>query len=105
MLGEISEGRTMLKKLLFLAVIAGLVYLNMTNPGRADHREKLLAELEKSGPVSARTKENIFRDLDFSNFLVCSTMKTIEDSKMITVGYRRNVELVNSEWLASVRKQ
>lgn len=93
----------MLKKLLFLALIAGLVYLNMTNPGRAEHRDKLLAELEMSGPVPEQMEETLLRNLDFSNFLICSTMKTIDNSQLVTLGYRRNVELVNPDWLASVR--
>ena len=95
----------MLKKFLFLAVIAALVYLNMTNPDRTEHREKLLTELEISGPVPQQMEEAILRNLDFSDFLICSTMKTIDNSQLVTLGYRRNVELVNPEWLASVREK
>jgi len=38
-----------MKKLLFLIIVGGLVYLNYTNPTREDHEELLLAEMQALG--------------------------------------------------------
>lgn len=95
----------MIKKILFLAVIAALVYLNTTNPKASDHQALLLAELEKSGPVPQELQAKIFRDIDFSNLLVCSTMKTIDDSKLISLGYMKDVKMVNTNWAEGVRQK
>lgn len=95
----------MIKKIVFLAFIAGLVYLNYTNPKEADHRAMLLEQLQITGPVSAGLEEKIFKDVDFSNFLVCSFMKTIEDSKMISLGYQKKVKLVNDKWMEDSRQK
>ncbi len=95
----------MIKKIILLALIAGIAYLNYTNPSEDDHRTLLLAELQKSGPVSAELQEKIFRDVDFSNFMVCSAMKSIEDSKMISLGYLKKVKGVNDQWALNIRKK
>ena len=95
----------MIKKLIFLAFIAGIVYLNYTNPKLADHRALLAEELQTAGHVSAQMQEKIFQNIDFSNFLVCSVTKTVDDSKMISLGYMKKVKLVNQSWLQDVRKQ
>jgi hypothetical protein len=93
----------MIKKLVFLAIIAGLVYLNHTNPKQTTHRAVLLEELQKSGPVPVEMQEKVFGNVDFSNFLVCSTMKTIDESKLISLGYMKKVKLVNRKWADEVR--
>ncbi|MCK4535596.1 MAG: hypothetical protein KAT93_01205 [Desulfuromonadales bacterium] len=95
----------MIKKIVFLAIVAGIVYLNYTNPKQADHEALLLAELQSSGAIPVELQEKIFRDIDFSNFLVCSAMKTSEESKMISLGYLKNVKMVNTSWAEDVRKK
>jgi hypothetical protein len=99
------EERIMIKKIIFLAIIAGIVYLNYTNPKESDHRALLLAELESSGAVPVEVQEKIFRDVDFSNFLICSTTKTVDDSKLISYGYLKQVKLSNTSWAETVRKK
>ena len=89
-----------MKKLLFLIIAGGLVYLNYTNPTREDHDEFLLAELQALGPVSDEQFAQATKDIDFSNFMVCSATKTSLDSKMITLGYLKKVKLVNAKWIS-----
>ena len=88
-----------MKKLLFLIIAGGLVYLNYTNPQRADHEALLLAELRKNGPVSEEQFASVMKDVDFSNFMVCSATKTSVDSRIITYGYLKKTKLVNDQWL------
>lgn len=95
----------MIKKIVFLALIAGFVYLNYTNPKEADHRAMLLEQLQIAGPVSTGLEEKIFKDVDFSNFMVCSVTKTIEDSKMISLGYMKKTRMLNDRWLNEIRKK
>ena len=89
----------MFKKLMFLAIIGGAVYLNYTNPTRQDHEVLLLAELRKLGPVSEEQFAQAVKDIDYSNFMVCSATKTTLDSKMISYGYLKKVKPVNEQWL------
>ena len=88
----------MFKKLLFFALIGGLFYLNHTNPTREEHEELLLAELQKLGPVTEEQFTAALDDIDYSNFMVCSATKTTLDSKMISLGYLKKVNLVNDVW-------
>lgn len=89
----------MFKKLILFALIAGLVYLNYTNPKREDHEALLLGTLQMSGPVSEEQFAQAIKDIDFSNFMVCSATKTSVDSKMITLGYLKKTKLVNDQWI------
>ena len=95
----------MFKKLIFLIIIGGLVYLNVTTPKQADHEALLLEELQQLGPLPENVQEQIFKQTDFSNFMVCSAIKTSEDSKMITLGYMNKTKLVNTEWPQEMRKK
>jgi hypothetical protein len=88
-----------MKKLILLIIVSGLVYLNYTNPPRQDHEALLLNELRKSGPVSEEQFAQAMKDVDFSNFMVCSATKTSEDSKIITFGYLKKSKLVNDKWI------
>jgi hypothetical protein len=85
-------------KLILFALVAGLVYLNYTNPTREDHEALLRAELQALGPVSEEQFAQATADIDFSNFMVCSATKTSVDSKMISLGYLKEVKLVNAQW-------
>ena len=89
----------MFKKLIFLIIVAGLVYLNYTNPPREGHEALILASLQKNGPVSQEQFAALMKDVDYSNFMVCSATKTMEDSKLITYGYLQKTKLVNDEWV------
>ena len=88
-----------MKKLLFLIIAAGLVYLNYTNPTREDHEALLLAELQALGPVSEEQFAKATRNIDYSNFMLCSATKTTVDSKIITFGYLKQTKLVNDKWV------
>ncbi|NJC87206.1 MAG: hypothetical protein FIB02_01535 [Desulfuromonas sp.] len=89
----------MFKKLILLIIVAGIVYLNYTNPKREDHEAIIRAELEKNGPVSEEQFAAAMKDVDYSNFMVGSATKTTLDSKMITYGYMKKLKLVNGEWI------
>ena len=88
-----------MKKLIFLILAAGLVYLNYTNPTREDHEELLLAELQAVGPVSDEQFETALKSVDYSNFMICSATKTTADSKMISLGYLKKTKLINDRWV------
>lgn len=94
----------MITRMVVLALVAGLVYLHATNPTELDHQEAILALLEPAWPLSEELQDEIWRTVDYSNFLVCSFMKTSADSKMITTGYLHRIELVNNRWLQETRQ-
>jgi len=89
----------MFKKLILLIIVAGVVYLNYTNPKREDHEALILAELQKRVPVSEEQFAAAMKDVDYSNFMIGSATKTMEDSKMITYGYLKEIKLVNDKWI------
>lgn len=89
----------MFKKLILLIVVAGVVYLNYTNPKREDHESVILAALQQNGPVSQEVFAAVMKDVDYSNFMVCSATKTSLDSKMITYGYLKKTKMINAEWI------
>lgn len=95
----------MFKKLIFLIFVAGLVYLNYTNPTRQDHESMLMAELRKIGPVSEEQFAQAVKDIDYSNFMIGSATKTSLDSKMITYGYLKKTKLVNEQWIKQVMQK
>jgi hypothetical protein len=95
----------MFGRLFIFALIAGLVYLNYTTPTIGDHKAFLLAQLQQAYPIPEETQAKIWKDIDYSNFLVCSFMKTRLDSKMITSGYLKNVNLINTRWVDEVRAE
>ena len=87
-----------MKKLLFLIIAAGVVYLNYNNPTREDHEAFLYNELSALGPLSDDQFARVLKEIDFSNFLVCSATKTTMDNKMITFGFRKEIQLKNPVW-------
>lgn len=88
-----------MKKLLFLIIAGGLVYLNYNNPTREDHETLIYQEMRAIGPVSDEQFEQAMKNIDFSNFMICSATKTALDSRMITFGYMKKVELKNPGWV------
>ena len=95
----------MFSRLFFFALIAGLVYLNYTTPTIEDHKAFLLTQIQQGYPLSEEMQAKIWKDIDYSNFLVCSFMKTRLDSKMITSGYLKKVKLINSKWVEDVKAE
>ena len=95
----------MFNKLILIAILGGLVYLNYTNPPRADHEALLLAELQALGPMSGEQSALAMKDLDYSNFMICSATKTALDSKLISFGYLRKVKVINESWLKTTARQ
>lgn len=92
-----------MSRLIFFLVIAGLVYLNYTSPKIEDHKAFLLSQLQQEYPITPDQQEKIWKDVDYSNFLVCSFMKTRLDSKMITSGYLKKVKLINPKWIEETK--
>lgn len=92
-----------MSRLFFFVVIAALVYLNYTNPKIEDHKTFLLTQLQQEYPIPAQMQEKLWNNVDYSNFLVCSFMKTKLDSKMISTGYLNKVKLINSKWVEDTK--
>lgn len=95
----------MLTRIIIFLLVVGLVYLNYTTPKVEEHQAFLLAELEQSYPVPEDMREKLWRKTDYSNFMVCSVMKTREGSTMISYGFLKRVKLVDTEWVDKVKKQ
>lgn len=93
----------MLPRIILFALIAGLVYLNYTTPKIEDHKAFLLAELQQEYPFPEAMQERLWRDLDYSNFMVCSFMKTTEGSTMISSGFLKKIKLIDTQWLDEVK--
>ena len=94
----------MLTRIVIFLLVVGLVYLNYTNPKIEDHQAFLLAELQQSYPVPEEMQEKLWKQIDYSNFIVCSFMKTREGSTMISYGFLKKVKLVDTEWVDKVKK-
>lgn len=89
----------MLTRIVVFALVVCLVYLNYTTPKVEDHKAFLLAQLQQDFAISEEMQERIWRDIDYSNFMVCSFMKTKEDSKIISYGYLKKIKLLGPEWM------
>ena len=87
-----------MKKLIFLILAAGVVYLNYTNPTREDHEELLLTELQAIGPVSDEQFETLLKSVDYINLMVCSATKPADGSKMISLGYLNQTRVISEKW-------
>ena len=93
----------MISRFIFVVLIAGLGYLVYTTPKVEDHKAFLLAELQQTYPVSEEMQAQIWKEVDYSNFFVCSFMKTSVGSTMITYGFLKKVRLIDSEWIDKVK--
>jgi hypothetical protein len=93
----------MFNRLILFVLIAGLVYLNYTTPKIEDHKAFLLSHLQQGHPIPQEMQEKIWRDIDYSNFMVCSFMKTKIDSKMISSGYLKKVKMINTKWVEETK--
>lgn len=95
----------MFKRMILFALIAGLVYLNYTTPKIEEHKAVLLAQLQQGAPLSEELQQKIWQDIDYSNFMVCSFMKTKQDSKMISSGYLKKVKIINPTWVKETKEK
>jgi len=95
----------MFTRIFIFALVVGLVYLNYTNPKIEDHQAFLLAELQQEYPLPEAMQERLWKKIDYSNFMVCSFMKTREGSTMISSGYLKKVKLVDNEWVDKVKAE
>jgi len=93
----------MLSRFIIVVLIAGLGYLVYTTPKVEDHKAFLLAELQQTYPVSEEMQAKLWKEVDYSNFFVCSFMKTSVGSTMITYGFLKKVRLIDSEWIDKVK--
>lgn len=93
----------MFTRLIIFILIAGLGYLIYTAPKVEDHKAFLLAELEQTYPIPDEMKEQIWREVDFSNFFVCSFMKTTTGSTMVTSGFMKKIKLIDTEWVDKIK--
>ncbi len=93
----------MLTRIVIFLLIIGLGYLNYTTPKIEAHQAFLLAELQQSYPVPEEMQEKIWREVDFTNFMVVSFMKTREGSTMISYGFLKKVKLVDTEWVDKIK--
>ncbi len=94
----------MIGRIVIFALIVGLVYLNYTTPKIEDHKAALLAELELQGEIPQELQDQLWRNIDYSNFMVCSFMKTTVGSVMISTGYLKKVNIVNNKWAEETRR-
>ena len=95
----------MLTRIIVFLLIVGLGYLNYTTPKIEDHQAFLLAEIGQSYPVPEEMQERLWKKMDYSNFMVCSFMKTSVGSTMISYGYLNKVKLVDTEWVDKVKSE
>ena len=93
----------MLTRIVLFLLVVGLVYLNYTTPKFEDHKAFLLAELQQTYPLPADMQERIWREVDYSNFMVCSFLKTREGSTMISSGFLKKVKLIDTKWVDKVK--
>lgn len=94
----------MMTRIVLFLLVVGLVYLNYTNPKIEDHQAFLLAELQQSYPVPKEMQEQIWREIDYSSFMVCSFMKTKDiGSTMISFGFLKKVRMMDTEWVNKIK--
>ncbi len=95
----------MLSRFIIVVLIAGLGYLVYTTPKEEDHKAFLLTELQQTYPVSEEMQTRIWKQVDYSNFFVCSFMNTSVGSTMITSGFLKKVKLIDTEWVDKVKTE
>ncbi|TNF48017.1 MAG: hypothetical protein EP304_06705 [Deltaproteobacteria bacterium] len=93
----------MLSRFIMVVLIAGLGYLVYTTPKVEDHKAFLLTELQQTYLIPEEMQEQIWKEVDYSNFFVCSFMKTSVGSTMITSGFLKKVKLIDTEWVDKVK--
>jgi hypothetical protein len=95
----------MLMRIIMFVLLVSLVYLNYTNPKEEDHKAFLLAEIQQTYPVPEAMQDRLWRQVDYSNFFVCSFMKTTVGSTMISSGFMKKIKLVDNKWVDKIKLQ
>jgi len=93
----------MVTRIVIFALIAGLVYLNYTTPKVEDHKAFLIDQMQIGYPLTEEQEATLWKKVDYSNFMVCSFMKTTETSVMISYGFLNKVKLANDKWIAETK--
>jgi len=93
----------MVTRIVIFALIAGLVYLNYTTPKMEDNKAVLLEQMQIGYELPEEQQAAIWKKVDYSNFMVCSFMKTTESSVMISYGFLNKVKLANDTWVAEAK--
>lgn len=93
----------MVTRIVIFALIAGLVYLNYTTPKIEDHKAFLLEQMQTGYELPEDQQAVIWKKVDYSNFFVCSFMKTTESSVMISYGFLNKIKLANDNWVAETK--
>ena len=87
-----------MKTLLILAVIAFLGFLYYSNPSFQDHKSEIGSDLVESNTISDELDDPFWKDLDYTNFFICSTTKSTTSKTMVSVGFMWKVKVVDNEW-------
>jgi len=95
----------MVSRIIIFALIVGVVYLNYTTPKIEDHKAFLLEEMQIGYTLDEDLQEALWGKVDYSNFFVCSFMKTTESSVMISYGFLKKVKLANDKWIEETRAE
>lgn len=93
----------MLSRFIFVVLIAAVGYLIYTTPKIEEHKAFLLDELQQTYPISDEMQEQLWTELDYTNFFVCSFMKTTVGSTMVTSGFLKKVKLIDTQWVDKVK--
>lgn len=93
----------MFGRILLIAVIAGIGYCSYTNPKFDDHKAFLLDEIQQTYALPDDMHESLWSKVDYTNFLVCSFVKTSEGSTMVSAGFLNKIKLVDTKWVDDVK--
>jgi hypothetical protein len=95
----------MAKKLILVILVVVIGIFNYMTPTFEDHQAVLFAKLEQGGVIPENLRDQIIRTVDYSNFFVCSAVKTAEGSRLVTVGILSKVDLKNDRWVSEIRSK
>ena len=95
----------MLTRFIVFLLAVGIGYIIYTTPKVEDHKAFLIAEIEQTYQMPEEMKERIWNDVDYSNFFVCSFMKTSTGSTMVTSGFLKKINLVDTQWVDKIKTE
>ena len=88
----------MLTRIIVIALIGGLVYLNYSNPTEQEHKDAIIAELQQSWPIPEEIQAQIWSKVDYTNFLV-----QLPSTKLQTP-FIKTIKIVNDKWVEETRR-
>ena len=88
----------MLTRIIVIALIGGLVYLNYSNPTEQEHKDAIIAELQQSWPIPEEIQAQIWSKVDYTNFLV-----QLPPTKLHTP-FIKTIKIVNDKWVEETRR-